>query len=236
MSRTATWALLALTAAAAQAAFATALVVSAEPVVTVPEIEGLAYGTARARVLALDVDVNVERTRGAASDLDEIGDVLESDPAPGEPIRDGDTVELIVGVRPEPTTVDATAVPFEGLEWADASALTSGECASWQVVDAIGLQLDPIDCERSHTFQLVVRSEPVILGVVDGDAISDAAWDECLSSFEDFVGVPYGDSALYLYWLTPTVEGWNAGDREVVCLVYVPDGKNLVGSAEGSLW
>ena len=44
--------------------------------------------------------------------------------------------------------------------------------------------------------------------------------DNCGPAFGAYVGKPYADSELSMYWLAPTAEGWRAGDHSVQCAVY----------------
>jgi hypothetical protein len=57
--------------------------------------------------------------------------------------------------------------------------------------------------------------------------------DQCLVEFESFVGMPYDQSALEVTWLEPTEESWEAGDRELVCMITDPAGQTT-GSLEGA--
>jgi hypothetical protein len=47
------------------------------------------------------------------------------------------------------------------------------------------------------------------------------------------VGMSYDQSALEVTWLEPTEESWEAGDRELVCLITDPAGQTT-GSLEGA--
>ena len=57
--------------------------------------------------------------------------------------------------------------------------------------------------------------------------------EQCLTSFEGFVGMPYEESALEVTWLEPTPESWEQGDRELVCMITDPAG-DVTGSLEGA--
>jgi hypothetical protein len=59
-----------------------------------------------------------------------------------------------------------------------------------------------------------------------------AGWAEpqCYAGFESYVGLPYQDSALEFGYLYPTAQGWQAGDREVVCYLFDPSGDALTDS------
>jgi hypothetical protein len=56
----------------------------------------------------------------------------------------------------------------------------------------------------------------------------------CLQKFEGYVGVPFTESPLDIFYIYPTDESWLAGDREIVCSLYRLDEARLVGSERGS--
>jgi len=56
----------------------------------------------------------------------------------------------------------------------------------------------------------------------------------CLDRFEGYVGIPFGQSPLDIYTLYPVATGWAAGDREVVCSLYLLDETPLVSTERDS--
>jgi hypothetical protein len=62
------------------------------------------------------------------------------------------------------------------------------------------------------------------------------AWldTNCLPAFEAYVGRAYDGSDLEIFWLAPTLEGWNDGDRSIQCAVYHPRIHRLTESLKGS--
>lgn len=109
-----------------------------------------------------------------------------------------------------------------------------GDCVETSTLE--GEEIDDIptvECTEEHDGQVAVSYQ-----MPDGDYPSEQEWqdvigDECVSGFEAFVGTAYADSALEIYDLSPTEESWDAGDREVLCLVYLPD-DTTTESFEGS--
>ncbi|MBN2624041.1 MAG: septum formation family protein, partial [Acidimicrobiales bacterium] len=65
------------------------------------------------------------------------------------------------------------------------------------------------------------------------DEMEAIVTDQCLPVFETFVGVPYEDSVLQVTWLEPTPGSWDAGDRELLCMLVDPAGE-MTGSAQGT--
>jgi hypothetical protein len=99
----------------------------------------------------------------------------------------------------------------------------SGEISEVPIVDCA----DPHDNEVYAAFDYDGDSFP------GDDAMSTAADDGCQDRFEDFVGIAYLDSALYVTHLVPTSDSWDSGDREIICVLYEPNEK-LTGSMEGA--
>jgi hypothetical protein len=56
----------------------------------------------------------------------------------------------------------------------------------------------------------------------------------CMGEFEGYVGVPFAESPLDIFFLYPTAESWPAADREIICSLYRLDEARLVGSEKGS--
>jgi hypothetical protein len=46
--------------------------------------------------------------------------------------------------------------------------------------------------------------------------------EQCLAAFESYVGLPYSDSVLDVYYVAPSEAGWKLLDGEFTCIVYEP--------------
>jgi hypothetical protein len=97
-----------------------------------------------------------------------------------------------------------------------------------EVSDVAGVPCSgPHDNEVFHLYDLPDGSFP-------GSAAIDASVEtECLTAFEDYVGISYQVSELFFFPLTPTEASWAQSDREVACALYA-DGEQLTGSMKGS--
>lgn len=82
---------------------------------------------------------------------------------------------------------------------------------------------DPHDLEVYHAFDVKGDEMP------GPNEMTNLSKEGCLARFEDFVGIPYADSALELTYYVPVEGSWAEGDREVLCLIYEPGGR-LTGS------
>jgi Septum formation len=98
-------------------------------------------------------------------------------------------------------------------------------------------ELPIIGCEQSHSHEIYAT---VIAGE-EGDVypglngLESIAQTECLTAFEDFVGISAFDSTLAFSWLVPTLDGWNDEvDREILCVLQDRESNALTGSVRGS--
>jgi len=84
------------------------------------------------------------------------------------------------------------------------------------------------DGEVYHTLQLTDSTLP------SDSEMEDKATSACSDAFEDYVGTPYEESALEIYWTYPTSQTWSRGDREIVCIATPTDSSKLTQSVKGS--
>lgn len=101
-------------------------------------------------------------------------------------------------------------------------------------------RLRVVDCERAHTqeaYALVDYVAPPTVADPDvypgAETLRKYADGACAQQYEDYVGVPYADSSLFLTYLLPSPRGWQAGDRVVTCFV-TTTGEELTRSVQGS--
>jgi hypothetical protein len=109
--------------------------------------------------------------------------------------------------------------------------LEAGQCLnepdSEEVVD-----VEIVGCSEPHDLEVYLTAE-LPDQVFDAADIDEASLDICLDAFDGFVGTAYADSELDIYYLIPSEDSWQDGDREVVCAVYDLSGAQLTGTAEG---
>ncbi|QVQ53310.1 septum formation family protein [Spiractinospora alimapuensis] len=109
----------------------------------------------------------------------------------------------------------------------DVFDLQVGDC----LADTIGTEVssvETLDCNEPHYYE-VYSSIIMEDGAFPGDsAVSTTAEDECVADFESFIGVEYAYSEIWMESLRPTQETWdNMDDREILCMVYDPDGDTI---------
>lgn len=110
----------------------------------------------------------------------------------------------------------------------------AGPCLDLTVLGDVVSERAVVPCEGPHDAeQYHVESIPE--GPFPGeDQLAASAASTCFDRFEAYVGRPYATSAYYYDWLVPTASGWEAGDRDVLCLIVSGDGSPLVGAARDS--
>ena len=99
------------------------------------------------------------------------------------------------------------------------------------------LSVDAMPCDVSHQAEVIARvvhpggSDDPFPGL---DALFDYGTDKCLARFEPLVGIPFAESALDMRVIGPLSEGWDVGDREILCVAERVDGRRLAESVIGS--
>jgi hypothetical protein len=74
-----------------------------------------------------------------------------------------------------------------------------------------------VPCSEQHNYEVFYET------FYEGMTLSEiqrASSEACEANFESYVGSPYEASSLYFTALTPTQESYEAGDREVTCLLH----------------
>ena len=110
-----------------------------------------------------------------------------------------------------------------------------GDCFNAPDAETIS-EVELVDCADPHRYEAYHAEDHPAGGdeaFIGDEAMTDYADDVCLGEFEAFVGIPWEESTLNYFYLQPTAETWEIGDREILCAVY-SDAGELTGSAEGS--
>jgi uncharacterized RDD family membrane protein YckC len=123
-----------------------------------------------------------------------------------------------------------------GAEEVDIADLKVGDC----LVESLPgegeeiFSVQTLPCSAPHGEEVfAAMTRPDGQGDFPGmEAITAQAEGFCVAEFEDFVGLSYAESALYLGVITPSEESWSEGDRSIVCTIYDPAGE-VSGSLRG---
>jgi hypothetical protein len=110
-----------------------------------------------------------------------------------------------------------------------------GDCLNDASVNGEVSTVPIVDCSTPHDSEAYF-SDSLAEGDFPGDdAVKQGAETICGPAFADFVGAPYQQDAGYDYsYYTPTLDSWNAGDREVMCVAFDPTGAQVTGTLKGS--
>jgi hypothetical protein len=94
------------------------------------------------------------------------------------------------------------------------------------------------DCEEDHVFELIGKFDVDDEDEYPGEAaLTEEGTTRCQGDiFEEYVGVPYAESAeVYASAVPPSEETWNdADDRTILCFAHTQDLAETTGSVEGS--
>src|SRR5688572_27045194 len=98
--------------------------------------------------------------------------------------------------------------------------------------------VESIDCEEEHVFELIGKFDVDDADEYPGaDELTEEGTSRCQDDiFEEYVGVPYEESAeVYASAVPPSEETWNdADDRTILCFAHTQDLAETTGSVEGS--
>jgi Septum formation len=112
--------------------------------------------------------------------------------------------------------------------------LTVGDCFDDPSESGEISSVSAIDCAQPHDNEVFALYDYDGSGDYPGEGtLTTAADDGCIDRFDAYVGTPYLDSEVFSTHLIPTEESWGTGDREIVCVLYIPNEK-IEGSLEGS--
>ena len=125
------------------------------------------------------------------------------------------------------------------LEGGDLSvfSIREGDCFDDGDLDADEVfEVAAVPCSEPHDNEVYAVFDIAAEGdsFPGADSLMARADEACYQLFEDFVGIAYEDSALAFFPITPTEEGWDDGDREVICAVYDFSFAKLTGSMRDS--
>jgi len=116
-----------------------------------------------------------------------------------------------------------------------ASELRVGDC--FDLKDPTAEDVDDVTarvCADEHEFEVFFAGS-LAAGDFPGEAaFSTFVEDECVPAFHAYVGTPYLDSELDIFYFVPTPEVWVEGDRSVQCAVYHPLISRLTGTLKDS--
>lgn len=128
-----------------------------------------------------------------------------------------------------------------------AAACSSGNVTSLEVGDCFDDQeslvlgevaevssVPIVDCSEPHDNEVFALYEAADGEFPGQDEMVDIGRAGCVDRFDRFVGMAYLDSELDVFGITPTSEGWERGDRQVVCALYEVTLAKMTGTQRGA--
>jgi Septum formation len=97
--------------------------------------------------------------------------------------------------------------------------------------------VDVLPCDVPHVYELVdvvALQHPSDADFPGADALFEYGSQGCAEDFDEIVGTPLPQSALQMVLITPLGEGWDEGDREILCVAVRDDGRPLEQTVIGS--
>lgn len=119
-------------------------------------------------------------------------------------------------------------------EDADVFSLRVGDCLTDVVPEGQVEEVPVVPCDQPHLTEAYFAHAIEAPDLPERAVVEALVDDVCVPAFGDYVGLPYEESALYVSYLSPTVESWRGGDRELLCLLEAPEGETLTGTARGT--
>ncbi len=139
---------------------------------------------------------------------------------------------MLVGLAACSSDKDPDAPDSKGALTVDA-----GECLFVKAdIGAEVSKLPVIDCTKPHTHEIFAKVDGIDSEVYPGlTALETYAEQECYGpAFTEFVGISPFDSALFITWIVPSLDGWNdEDDRTVLCILGRRDSGELKTSVKG---
>lgn len=136
----------------------------------------------------------------------------------------GSILDAVMGETPDAAQRDEPGGEITAAADADVFSLQVGDCLDYLTESEDTTEfssLPTIPCAEEHDSEIFAEATLTDEQFAQGEDFFDT-W--CYDQFEGFVGTVYEDSALYYSYLSPTTEGWDAGDDVLQCLVVHPDG------------
>lgn len=94
--------------------------------------------------------------------------------------------------------------------------------------------VNAVPCTQEHEYEMFHIGSMSAGAYPTDEAFTSFVEASCLPTFETFVGISYEASELDVFWVVPSTESWNDGDRSVQCAVYHPRIHRLTESQKGS--
>lgn len=135
--------------------------------------------------------------------------------------------EDAVAASPSPSATEG--------DFINVNDLAVGDCWTGAFEGEID-EVELIDCALPHQSEAFLAFDAPEGPYPAAADFAQLAFEQCAGDpFTEFIGAPYDPAAaLQIYYYAPLEEGWDIGDREMLCYVADVNGAVMEGSAEGS--
>lgn len=133
---------------------------------------------------------------------------------------------------PDEPVRDDNGQIVEPNEQTDAFALQVGDCLNDGSATGEVTTVPTVPCSEPHDSEVYAAFELGQSSYPGEEIVQGKADAQCLTAFDQFVGEPYLESRLDFAYYYPTAESWASGDREILCVIYDPEGP-VTGSLRG---
>jgi Septum formation len=122
----------------------------------------------------------------------------------------------------------------------DVFQIKVGECFNDETPEGETVSsVQKVDCAEPHIWEAY---KSIIIDEGDGtypgeDVVTGQSETDCKAAFQEYVGIDYDSSTLYLSFYYPTEETWTQiNDREILCIVTTTEDftTKTTGSVKGS--
>ena len=130
--------------------------------------------------------------------------------------------------------IAAASVVLSGCSLFSDGSLRAGDCTGpLELGSDVGFPAQ-VSCEEEHHGEVFHAFTLEGIDTYDVARIEDAVFFACDAAFEEYVGLPWDQSAWgdYVFY-GPNEDGFSGGEREFVCIAEDPEGAK-VGSIAGS--
>lgn len=148
---------------------------------------------------------------------------------------DGEPLDMVV-MDNGPSFV-VTREPGEGSGPIPVAELQVGDCLD--EVDGAITAVPVVPCAEPHDREVfriysLAADDPADGSFPGRDTVASRARAGCLDAFEGYVGEPWATSPLDSVEITPSRSSWDEGDRQVICLLYRLDGRQMTKSRQAA--
>lgn len=128
---------------------------------------------------------------------------------------------------------DESGAISESNESTDVFAIRVGDCLLDGGSQTEVTEAPTVPCSDAHDFE-AFHAENIAGDEFPGaEAVATQAEQVCYDQFSSFAGISYEESVLGFNYYVPTEGSWDAGDREILCLIGDSQGQ-VTGSLKGA--